>query len=327
MKEKLLKIFAEHSDQFVSGEKISQQLGCTRTAVWKHIDELRKNGYELESAPRKGYRLIRKGDGIHSHEVKVGLTTKRIGHEITYFDETDSTQYTAHKLAQEGAKEGHVVIANEQTKGKGRLGRQWFSRKGTSVSMSLILRPELPPQKTPQLTLLTAVSVVRGLKKATGIDCDIKWPNDILINGKKLVGILTEMQADPDRVNSIIIGIGMNINQHHDDFTPEIRELATSVALVKGKNVDRAKIIAAVLNEFEQLYDLYIERGFDLIRPLWEAHSVSVGTFIYARTMREVIYGFAKGITEDGVLLLEDEKGKVHEIYSADIEIASQADS
>ncbi|WP_332630152.1 biotin--[acetyl-CoA-carboxylase] ligase [Halalkalibacter flavus] len=324
MKEKLLKIFAEHQGEFVSGEMISQQLGCSRTAIWKHIDELRKNGYQLESAPRKGYRLVSKGDGIHPHEIKVGLSTTRLGQELTYFDTTNSTQYTAHKLAQEGAPEGHVVIANEQTAGKGRLGRDWYSRKGTSVSMSIILRPDLPPQKTPQLTLLTAVAVVRAIKNITGIQCDIKWPNDILLKGRKLVGILTEMQADPDRVHSVIIGIGMNVNQRSADFDPAVRELATSLAIEKDESVDRALVISAVLNEFEQLYDLYLKEGFTTIRSLWEAYSLSIGTYIYARTMREVIYGYAKGITNDGVLLLEDEQGQEHKIYSADIEIASQ---
>ncbi|MFC0470259.1 biotin--[acetyl-CoA-carboxylase] ligase [Halalkalibacter kiskunsagensis] len=324
MKESLLKIFAEHPDQFVSGEMISQQLGCSRTAIWKHIDELRKNGYELESAPRKGYRLIKKGDGIHSHEVGVALKTMRLGKEMTYLDTTESTQIVAHKLAQEGAREGHIVLANEQTKGKGRLGRNWHSKQGTSISMSLILRPDLSPQKTPQLTLLTAVAVVRALKNQTGINCEIKWPNDVLINGKKLVGILTEMQADPDRVHSIIIGIGINVNQQLKDLDPEIQGLATSLAIEGGKPFERALIVAAVVNEFETLYEHYLTNGFEAIKTLWETYSISVGKYIYARTMREVLYGFAKGITNEGVLLLEDEQGTLHQIYSADIENASQ---
>lgn len=323
MKEKLLKVFEEHPGEFVSGEKISQQLGCSRTAIWKHIDELRKSGYKLESAPRKGYRMVSKADGIQPHEVKSKLKTERIGREQTYFDVVESTQIVAHKRAQEGVKEGHVVIANEQTAGKGRLGRKWHSRSGTSVSMSIILRPNLPPQQTPQLTLLTAVAVVRAIKQQTGISCEIKWPNDILINGKKLVGILTEMQADPDVVQSVIIGIGLNVNQQASDMAPDVREIATSIAIEKGERLERATIVAAILNEFEALYDLYLEEGFSKIRPLWEAHSISVGTYLYARTMQAVLYGYAKGITDEGVLLLVDEKGKTHHIYSADIELAT----
>lgn len=321
LKEELLKIFEENEGEFVSGEKISQQLGCSRTAIWKHIEELRKNGYEMESAPRKGYRLIGRPDGIRPHEVKLKLKTTRIGREQTYYDVVESTQTIAHQYVQQGAKEGHVIVADEQTAGKGRLGRKWHSRNGTSISMSIILRPDLPPQKTPQLTLLTAVAVIRAIKQVTGIDCQIKWPNDVLINGKKIVGILTEMHAEPDVVHSVVIGIGLNVNQRMEEMSDEIKKIATSLANEKGEKIERAAIISSILNEFETLYDLYLEHGFRVIRPLWEAHSISVGTHLYARTAKETIYGYAKGITEDGVLLLEDEKGKTHEIYSADIEI------
>ncbi|WP_100372730.1 biotin--[acetyl-CoA-carboxylase] ligase [Bacillus sp. FJAT-45037] len=321
MKEKLLKIFLEHEGEYVSGEKISQELGCSRTAIWKHIEELRKNGYQLDSAPRKGYRMIFKANGIHTHEIKQYLKTEFLGQELTYFDEIDSTQFVAQKLAQSGVEEGHVVVANEQTAGRGRLGRIWHSKPNSTISMSIILRPELPPQKTPQLTLLAAVAVVRAIKKNTGLSCDIKWPNDILLGGKKLVGILTEMQADPDLVHSVIVGIGINVNQDEDDFADDIKDIATSLKVASKHTVDRARLIADLLAEFEWLYQQYINEGFGMIRPLWESHCISVGTNIYARTMKEVIYGYAKGITDDGVLLVEDEKGKVHSIYSADIEI------
>ncbi len=268
--------------------------------------------------------MVSRPDGIRPHEIKLKLKTKRLGHKQTYFDEIDSTQIMAHQYAQNGVPEGHLVVTNEQTAGKGRLGRKWYAKAGTTIAMSLILRPDLPPQRTPQLTLLTAVAVIRAIKHVTGIDCEIKWPNDILINGKKLVGILTEMHAEPDVVHSVIIGIGMNVNQNKEEIPPEIQEIATSLAQEKGEKIERAGLIAAILNEFEQLYDLYLEHGFSVIRPLWEAHSISVGTYLYARTVREVIYGYAKGITDDGVLLLEDENGKTHQIYSADIEIAPQ---
>lgn len=324
MKEALLKIFQQHEGEFVSGEKISEQLGCSRTAVWKHIEELRKSGYELESAPRKGYRLLHKPDGIRPHEVKLHLQTKRFGREITYFDSVSSTQTIAHQLVQKGVEEGHVVIANEQTAGKGRLGRTWFSHRDTTISMSVILRPPLPPQQTPQLTLLTAVAVVRAINKATGLDCDIKWPNDVLINGKKVVGILTEMHAELDIVRSVVIGIGMNVNDKRDEIPASVKEVATSLAIEKGETLKRAPLIAEVLNEIEQLYDLYLDRGFKVIRPLWEAHSISLYRHIRARTAQNVIYGYAKGISDEGVLLIEDEHGNVHEIYSADIDIPPQ---
>ncbi|MBP3950619.1 biotin--[acetyl-CoA-carboxylase] ligase [Bacillus suaedae] len=325
MKEQLLKIFNEHEGQYVSGEKISEALGCSRTAIWKHIDALRKSGYELQSAPRKGYRLIKKGDSIQPHDIKSSLTTKRLGQEQTYFESTESTQIIAHKLAQEGVNEGHLVVANEQTSGKGRLARKWYSRAGASISMSVILRPKLSPQETPQLTLLTAVAVVRAIKKQTGLSADIKWPNDVLLNGKKVVGILTEMQADPDFVHSVIIGIGINVNHHATDLDSEILGIATSLAIEKGSDVDRAALISVILLELETLYELYLTDGFSTIRTLWETHSNSIGTYLTAKTAKSSIYGFAKGISDEGCLLLEDQLGEVHQIYSADIELMSNS--
>ncbi|WP_017728000.1 bifunctional biotin--[acetyl-CoA-carboxylase] synthetase/biotin operon repressor [Halalkalibacterium ligniniphilum] len=324
MKETLLKMLLERDGEFVSGEKISKTIGCSRTAVWKHIEELRKMGYEVEAVQRKGYRIVKRPNGIQAHEIQSGLTTKKIGREITYFDSTSSTQVVAHRLAQEGAQEGHVVVANEQTGGKGRLGRAWHSPPGTSIYMSLILRPQLPPQRTPQLTLLAAVAVVKGIKDVTGLTCEIKWPNDLLIKGKKVVGILTEMQSEPDCVHSVIIGIGINVNQQKEHFSSAIRNIATSLAFEKEEEIQRSQLIAAIFAHFETLYEEYIEHGFSRIKPIWEAYAVSIGKKIYARSMHEVIYGTAKGITNDGVLLLEDELGEIHHIYSADIELADQ---
>ncbi|WP_078553302.1 biotin--[acetyl-CoA-carboxylase] ligase [Bacillus alkalicellulosilyticus] len=320
MKAKLLELL--ESEQFVSGEKISVELGCSRTAVWKHIEELRKNGYEVEAVPRKGYRIISRPNTISPHEIKMNLKTKAIGQEISYYKTTSSTQEIAHRLAQEGAVEGHVVIADEQTKGKGRMGREWHSPHGSSISLSIILRPKIPPQKAPQLTLLAAVSVVRGIKQTTGIDCDIKWPNDLLINGKKVVGILTEMQSEPDYIHSVIIGIGINVNHQEKHFSPDIKEIATSLAIEKKEEISRATLLRHIFSELEILYEDYIEHGFTTVKSLWECHAISLGKRIKARTMTGTLSGVAKGITDEGVLLLEDDDGVVHHIYSADIDIS-----
>ncbi|BAB05404.1 biotin--[acetyl-CoA-carboxylase] ligase [Halalkalibacterium halodurans] len=321
MKETLLKMLLTAGDDFVSGEKISQAIGCSRTAVWKHIEELRKSGYEVEAVQRKGYRIVKRPDQIKPHDIQVVLETERFGREITYLESTASTQTVALKLAQEGAKEGHIVLANEQTSGKGRMGRGWYSPPGSSISMSIIFRPQLPPQKAPQLTLLTAVAIVRAIKETTGLDSDIKWPNDLLIDGKKIVGILTEMQADQDSVHSVIQGIGINVNHQEEAFAEEIRKIATSLAIKKGEPIQRAPLIAAILKNIELFYDLYLQHGFSRIKPLWEAHAISIGKRIRARMLNDVKFGVAKGITDDGVLLLEDDDGKLHSIYSADIEI------
>ncbi|WP_078430825.1 biotin--[acetyl-CoA-carboxylase] ligase [Alkalihalobacterium alkalinitrilicum] len=321
MKEKLLEMLSENETGFVSGEKISNHLGCSRTAIWKHIEELRKSGYEVEAVPRKGYRIKTRPNTISPHEIKVHLKTGKIGQELTHFESLPSTQEVAHRLAQEGALEGHVVIADEQTSGKGRLGRVWHSPIGTSISMSIILRPKVSPQKAPQLTLLAAVAVVKGIEKTTGLQCSIKWPNDILLNGKKIVGILTEMQSEPDYVHSVIIGIGINVNHKQEQFSSELREIATSLAIAKGEEISRAKLMSNVFYELEVLYDQYLQEGFDVIKPLWESHAINLGKRIIARTVQGVIEGVAKGITNDGVLLLEDDDKVIHQIYSADIEI------
>ena len=185
--------------------------------------------------------------------------------------------------------------------------------------MSVIVRLEIPPQKAPQLTLLTAVAVLRGMKEATGTECEIKWPNDILYEGKKIVGILTEMQAEPDQVHSIIIGVGINVNQQQ--FPPELEQIATSLRQIQNKELKRSVVIQRVLEEFEQLYLEYIENGFSFIKKLWEVHSITIGKRITARTVSNTLEGMAKGMTDDGVLLLEDDSGQVHHIYSADIKI------
>lgn len=319
MKSKLLQILIDHQGTYVSGETISNHLGCSRTAVWKHIEDLRKNGYELEAAPRKGYRITYIPNLLSDSEIKAGLETEFIGNDIVFKRSLNSTQELAHRLATDGAKEGTVVVADEQTGGKGRLGRTWFSPIGSGIWMSLIVRPEIPPQQAPQLTLLTAVAVVRGIKEATNIDCEIKWPNDILYEGKKLVGILTEMQAEPDQVHSIIIGVGVNVNQAA--FPNELDSLATSLRIITGKEIKRSIVIQKIFEHFEKLYVEYLNSGFLMIKKMWEVYTVTLGKRISARTVSKTIEGYAKGINDEGVLLLEDDNGEINYIYSADIEI------
>ncbi|OEH93425.1 biotin--[acetyl-CoA-carboxylase] ligase [Bacillus solimangrovi] len=321
MRKELLDIFSQHEGEFISGQKISNLLGCSRTAVWKHIEELRKDGYELEAVQRKGYRIIGTPDKISENAIRLGLRTTKIGQNIHYEDSVDSTQKIAHQLANSEAPNGTIVVSDEQTLGRGRLDRTWYSPKGTGIWMSVILRPNIQMHKAPQLTLLTAVSVVRGIKKSTGIECQIKWPNDILINEKKCVGILTEMQADADRIRAVIIGIGINVNHRTDHFPEELQQIATSLAIEKGEEINRASVMQAILKEMEDLYEDYLKEGFSLVKTLWEANAVSIGKRIRARMMNETVEGYAKGITGDGVLLLETDDGKIRQIYSADIEI------
>lgn len=319
MKGKVLQLLRENRNVYLSGEAISEQLDCSRTMVWKYIDSLRKEGYEISAVSNKGYQLKEETDDLSVYAVQSHLKNS-LFEEIVYEPSVISTQLVAHKLEAEGAAEGTVIIADEQTGGRGRLGRVWFSPASTGIWMSVILRPKVELRKAPQLTLVTAIAVVRGIEKTTGLNVEIKWPNDLLIKGKKIAGILTEMQADPDQVNSVIIGIGINVNQL--DFPEEVKDTATSLYLETGKSSSRAEIIAHILNELQWLYEAYLTRGFSFLKPLWEARNITLGEKIVARTPKETLKGVAEGIDEEGVLLLRDEHGVIHRIYSADIDLS-----
>ncbi|MDG5787567.1 biotin--[acetyl-CoA-carboxylase] ligase [Evansella sp. AB-P1] len=321
MKGKVLQLLRDHSNEYISGEKISQALSISRTMVWKYIDALRKEGYDIIAVSNKGYLLKGEVDSLSEHGIQARLDERSIFRNVVYQPVLESTQQLAQQLLQEKEKNGQgtIVIANEQTGGRGRLGRDWHSPKNTGVWMSIILYPKLDIRQTPQLTLLTAVAVVRAIEKITELDVHIKWPNDILINKKKVAGILTELQADPDRVKSVIIGIGLNVNQ--TSFPEEIKDIATSIAIEGNKGYKRIDLIEAILFEFQWLYEVYLSKGFSFIKPLWEARTTTLGKRITATTPRDVITGVADRMDDDGVLLLKDDEGVIHRIYSADIKI------
>ncbi|NRD80550.1 biotin--[acetyl-CoA-carboxylase] ligase [Bacillus sp. BRMEA1] len=318
---KMLDAFTGAGDSYLSGQYLAELIGCSRTAVWKHIEELRKEGFELEAVRKKGYRIVKTPDKMTADEIRLGLTTKFIGRNLHYEESAESTQKIAHQLAAQDAPEGTVILAEEQTAGKGRMNRQWHSPKYTGIWMSLILRPNIQLTKAPQLTLLTAVAVVQAMEEMTGLIPEIKWPNDILINGKKVTGILTELQAEADRIHSIIIGIGINVNQKLDDFPIELQQTASSLFIEKGQTISRSSLIRSIFKHFETLYLLYLEKGFFPIKLLWEGYAVSIGKILKARTLTNVIEGKALGITDEGVLKLEDLNGNIHYVYSADIEL------
>ncbi|MDM5331248.1 biotin--[acetyl-CoA-carboxylase] ligase [Neobacillus sp. CF12] len=321
LRKDLLDAFTNADGAYLSGQHIAELIGCSRTAVWKHIEELRKEGFELEAVRRKGYRIVKTPEKITADELRLGLTTKFIGKNVHYEESVESTQKIAYLLAYEDAPEGTVIIAEEQLSGRGRMDRKWHSPKYTGIWMSIILRPNIPLPKAPQLTLLAAVAIVQAIEDLTGLLPEIKWPNDILIKGKKVTGILTELEAEADRINSIIIGIGMNVNQTKDDFPSELQQIATSLSLEKGEKVARADLIKGIFMNLEKLYLLYLEEGFLPIKLLWESYAISIGKNITARTLTHSIIGKAQGITDDGVLIIEDEQGKTHHVYSADIEL------
>jgi BirA family biotin operon repressor/biotin-[acetyl-CoA-carboxylase] ligase len=320
IKEEILKAFNANSGRFISGEELSQTCGCSRTAVWKHIEELRQEGYQFEAVRKAGYRLIAAPDRISAEEILAGLTTERIGRTVYAHDTVISTQLLAHEAASKGAPEGTIVIAERQTGGKGRLGRPWHSPKGTGIWMSLIVRPAIPLPKTPQMTLLTAVSAAKVMKLVAGVPVLIKWPNDLFIGDKKVCGVLTELNAEADRVNYLVIGIGINVNAVESDFPPDLLSVATSLRIASGKTIKRARFIQTLCRMFEEEYDHYLACGFDRVKQEWEANSYSIGKWVTVRTIHSTLEGRALGLDPEGVLIVEDANGNRHKVYSADIE-------
>ncbi|WP_240688920.1 biotin--[acetyl-CoA-carboxylase] ligase [Ammoniphilus sp. YIM 78166] len=320
MKDQILRMFKEAKGEFLSGESLSQALQCSRTAIWKHIEELRVEGYQFEAVRRSGYRLVAVPDIPYPEEVMSGLDTRILGKVVHFFPTIDSTQHRAHALAKEGAPEGTVVIADEQVGGKGRLGRVWHSPPSTGISMSLLLRPKLELHRCPQLTLLAAVALVEAIRQETGLPVTIKWPNDILLNGKKICGILTELNAESDCINYLIIGMGINVNT--PSFPEEIGQIATSLMLEKGEPVKRVKLIQNILGKLEDLYAQYLEEGFAPIKARWESHAISIGKRVIIRQLSGTMVGMALGIDDDGVLLVQKDDGSLEKVYSADIEIS-----
>jgi BirA family biotin operon repressor/biotin-[acetyl-CoA-carboxylase] ligase len=319
MNEQILRILNEHADHYVSGERLSQQLNCSRTAVWKHIRQLREEGYEFEAAPRLGYRLIQKPDLLNLDAVRQRLKGEELPFAIQYVKMTSSTQTDAHRLVEHGAEEGTIVIAESQTSGKGRMGRSWFSPAGKGLWMSMILKPDIPIHFAPQLTMLTTVALCRAIKSAARVEVGIKWPNDLLVNNKKVCGILLESSAEDERLKYVIAGIGISINMRKDEFPEELHSKATSLFIESGKPVSREQLLLQFLKDFHLLYKLYKLNGFGAIRTLWEDKSITLGQRIRAETGGGVLEGMAERLNEIGGLVVLMNDGSRQTIYSGDI--------
>ncbi|KLU55360.1 biotin--[acetyl-CoA-carboxylase] ligase [Paenibacillus sp. BGI2013] len=317
--EDLLHMLLNAEGRFVSGEEISRNLSISRTAVWKHVNKLRDMGYEFEAVSRKGYRLLTKPDSIDATGLQLALDTTVFGRKAVLLASTLSTQGDVLKLAEQGQAEGAVVIAEEQTGGRGRFGRQWFSPPGKGIWMSVLLRPDLPLQHTPQLTLLTGVAVCRAVRACSGADAGIKWPNDVLIDGRKVCGILLESTVEDHEVRYCIAGIGVDVNFDPEDYPEDLTTIATSLKMETGQSVDRTKLTAAILTELEQLYFLYQKEGFGVISALWEALSVSMNREITVTNPHGVIEGKAIGLDPSGALIVEKHDGEHTLIISGEI--------
>lgn len=304
---------------YISGEELGQKLGVSRTSIWKEIKKLKQQGYKIESVSKKGYHLIPQYDLYNAVEIQEVLNTTIIGKEVFFYEETDSTNQCIRRLAKEGKKEGVIAIAEIQTAGKGRRGKSWQSPKNTGVWFSMLLQPDILPTQTPLLTLLAGLAVCRAIREQTALDAKIKWPNDILISGKKICGILTELDAEMDCVHFVITGIGINVNI--ESFPEELKQSATSLKIEKKENISRKKILKAVIEEFEKIYLQYKKQcNFLPFREEYKRYCINIGKELQILSKQPFL---AKGIdiTEQGELLVEKQTGEKIVVFSGEVSI------
>lgn len=321
MREKVINILLDGGLDFISGEEISKQLGISRTAVWKHINALKEQGYDIESVNRKGYRIKGSLDDILSKEnILHELNTEFIGADIIHFDSIDSTNNYAKSIANDKLN-GTIVISEEQVNGRGRLGKCWHSKKYEGIWMSIILKPNILPMDAPFLTLIAGASIVKALNNLS-INASIKWPNDIIINGKKVCGILTELSAEIERINYVILGIGINVKTL--DFPEDVINIATSIHK-EGYDVSRVDIIRSIISEFEKLYILYVKNNDkEETLNICRKYSAIIGKDIYIikNDTREKVR--CLDINENGNLVISDKNGNTKEVMSGEVSIRGE---
>lgn len=322
--ELVLAFLAEAGDDYVSGEAISDKLGLSRAAVWKHVRALRAQGYRIEAAPARGYRLREIPDRLGELELRPLLNTHDLGQALHWYEEVGSTNDVAKALAEEGARHGEVVVAERQTAGRGRRGRSWSSPARCNVYLSAVLRPDLPPARAPELTLLASVAVCQAVRQAGVPAAAIKWPNDVLASGRKLAGVLTEMAAELERVQWVVIGVGVNVNAAAADFPEELRDVATSLLVERGAPVPRALFAAAVLTALEEWLDRHAAEGFGPVRAAWREMSDTLGREVRIRGGAADLTGVAEDVDEAGALLVRTATG-LQRVVAGDVELLRPA--
>jgi len=314
MQDKILDFLNKKQD-YISGDQISHRLGITRQALWKHIQALKDYGYDIVAVPHLGYKLISSPDRLFVSEVSRQLNTKFIGKKIYYFDTASSTMDIALQLGIKGSPEGTIVLADAQTKGRGRLGRNWFSPKYKGIYLSLILRPQISPNQAPLLTLISAVSICEAIKEKTGLSPQIKWPNDILVHHKKVGGILTELNAEMDLSRFVVVGIGLNVNNDKK----ALPEGGASLKEQKKENIDRLELLQEILRRIEANYLLFQREGGCPIINKWREYGITLGRRVKVACQKEHLEGQALDIDIDGGLLIRDDAGLTQKVMSGDV--------
>ena len=319
MKAEILALLRE-SDKFVSGQELCNRFGVSRTAVWKVINQLKKEGYRIEAVQNKGYHMVSSPDLLSKYELESRLDTQWLGKEIVYKEVVGSTNAEVRKLAEDGAKDGLLVVADSQTQGKGRRGRIWESPKGINLYFSMLLKPEFEPDKASMITLVAAYSVAKVIRETTGLDAKIKWPNDIVVDKKKVCGILTEMSMERDYIHHVVVGIGINVNE--EKFPEELEEMATSLKKEKGCLVSRANLLSAILLQFEADYLKFL--AMEDLRPFLDEYNkilVNKGALVKVLDPKGEFSGIAGGIGADGRLIVFKENGQIEAVYAGEVSV------
>ncbi len=319
MKNKIIRYLKEAGD-YVSGQELCEKLGVSRTAVWKVIRQLEEDGYDIEAVRNRGYRLMESAAVYNQSEIESLLKTRWAGRTLVFLDEIDSTNSEVRRLAEKGAPEGTLVVAELQNAGKGRRGRSWVSPKGSGIWMSFLLRPTFEPFHASMLTLVAALAVEEGIRRITGLETVIKWPNDIVADGKKICGILTEMSTDVDSIQHVAVGIGINVNT--PEFPEEIRDIAASLKLLCGREINRAALVAEVMEAWEKYYEIFLKTlDFSALQETYNARLVNLGREVKVLAGKGDYIGISRGINQTGELLVELSDGTIREVMSGEVSV------
>jgi BirA family biotin operon repressor/biotin-[acetyl-CoA-carboxylase] ligase len=322
IKDKILETLILNKGKPVSGETLASEHYVSRAAIWKHVQALKGEGYMIKSSTKEGYMLVGSPDVLAPAEIKAGLKTSVIGKNIHYFKETQSTNILAREMAG-SVEEGAVVIAESQTGGRGRMGRQWISPFG-GIWLSVVLKPRMQPMHAPRITLLAGVAVAKTIR-SYGLPAKIKWPNDVLINSKKVCGILTEIGAEMDSIQYVVVGMGIDANVDTETFPENFRDSSTSLKNELGHDINRVEFVQKLLLELEVLYLKFQKEGFSSILEEWRIMSATIGEWVKITTQARSIYGEAIGMDSEGALILETSEGKLEKIVAGTCEHLRQA--
>lgn len=318
-RDRILGLFRSQKDSYLSGQEISDKLNISRAAVWKQVKALRELGFTIDAKHSQGYRLIDAPDLLLSADVERDLDTQIVGGNIISVQEIASTNSRIRELAEQGAQEGTVLVADRQSAGRGRLGRRWESPSGVNLYCSILLKPQIPVQQAPQLTFLSAVAATETLNQVCNLSANVKWPNDILVKGAKISGLLNEMNAETEQIHYVILGIGINLNMTADQFPQELNYPATSALIETGTPVDRVHFLQVFLERLDQYYLEFKQQGFAPIRKRWENLCNLMNQRVTVEQQTQVIKGTVVGIDLDGALRVQCDDGQIERILAGDV--------